>query len=84
LLKEYSAAAKQALLPYGIQVRKAVNGRDNGDLFWLPDRPIEQTPILFGGRTRTYSSILKDWLMAVCISATLTTKIQNAQFGSRF
>jgi len=32
----------------------------------LPDRPIEQTPILFGGAQGTYSSILKDWLMAVC------------------
>ncbi len=60
LLKEYSTAAKQALLPYGIQFRKAINGKDNGDLFWLPNRPIEQTPILFGrGVQGTYSSILK-------------------------
>jgi len=38
---ERNTVAKQALLPYGIQVRKAV-GRDNG-FVWLPDRPIEQT-----------------------------------------
>ena len=60
LLKEYSAAAKQTLHPYGIQFLKAINGRDHSDLFWLPDCPIEQTPILFGKNVRgTYSSILK-------------------------
>ncbi len=60
LLKEYSNVAKQALIPYGIQFCKAINGRDNSDLFWLPDRPIEQTPILFGrGVQGIYSSILK-------------------------
>jgi hypothetical protein len=56
LLKEYSAAAKQALHPYGIQLLKAINGKDNGALFWLPDRPLEQTPILFGRQIKgTYS-----------------------------
>ncbi|MCU0549134.1 MAG: hypothetical protein MUC48_07280 [Leptolyngbya sp. Prado105] len=60
LLKEYSTAAKQALPPYGIQFLKALNGKENSDLFWLPDRQIEQTPILFGkGVQETYSSILK-------------------------
>ena len=60
LLKEYSAAAKQALRPYGIQFLKAINGRDNGDLFWLPDHPIEQTPILFGqGVKGFYNDILQ-------------------------
>lgn len=60
LLKEYSAAAKQALLPYGIQFCKAINGKDNSDLFWLPVQPIEQTSILFGKGVRgTYNSILK-------------------------
>lgn len=60
LLQEYGAAAKQALLPYRIQFRKAINGRDNSNLFWLPAQSIEQTPILFGQGVRgTYSSILK-------------------------
>lgn len=59
LLKEYGAAAKQALLPYKIQFRKAINGRDNSNLFWLPAQSIEQTPILFGQGIRgTYGSIL--------------------------
>jgi hypothetical protein len=60
LLKEYSVITKQALHSYNIQLLKAINGRDNGDLFWLPDRSIEQTPILFGQNVRgTYNSILK-------------------------
>jgi hypothetical protein len=63
LLKEYSAAAKQALHPYGIDFLKAINGRDHSDLFWLPDLPIEQTPIRFGKNVRgTYSSILRGLL----------------------
>jgi hypothetical protein len=60
LLKEYSAAAKAALYSYGIQFLKAINGRDNGGLFWLPEHPIEQTPIQFGNAvTGLYSGILR-------------------------
>lgn len=59
LLKEYSAVAKEALQHYGIQFLKAINGRDNEDLFWLPERPIEQTPIQFGqGVIGLYNGIL--------------------------
>ncbi len=60
LLQEYSAIARQVLLPYGIEFHKAINGKDHSRLFWLPDCPIEQTPILFGNNVKvTYSSILK-------------------------
>ncbi|MFQ3638233.1 MAG: Piwi domain-containing protein [Cyanobacteriota bacterium] len=60
LLKEYSTSAKAALRPYGIQFLKAINGRDNGDLFWLPEHPIDQTPIQFGqGVTGLYNGILR-------------------------
>jgi hypothetical protein len=60
LLKKYSAAAKQTLLPYGIDLIRSLNSKDNGSMFWLPDRPIEYTPILFGNNVRQpYSSILK-------------------------
>lgn len=60
LLREYSAAAKEALRPYGIQFLKAINGIANADLFWLPEHPIEQTPIQFGqGVTGLYNGILR-------------------------
>lgn len=59
LLQGYRAAAAQALKPYGIQLLNAVNGLEHPSLFWLPDQPINQTPILFGQKIRgTYSSIL--------------------------
>jgi Piwi domain len=60
LLKEYYDAAKQALIPYGIHLKKAINGQEHNDLFWLPDFSIEQTLLLFGnGVQQPYNSILK-------------------------
>lgn len=48
LLTKYKEEASQALSAFGLQLESSVNSRTSQALFWSPQTPINQTPILFG------------------------------------
>lgn len=48
LLARYKEEASQALAIFGFQLRSSINSRNYSSLFWYPQTPIDQTPLLFG------------------------------------
>ena len=59
-IKRYRGEASPALEVFGLQLRKPLNGLYDIDLFWLPSKSIETTPLLFGNNVvSTSNQILK-------------------------
>lgn len=60
LLQQYREEATQALMRYGINLKKpAICSTSHPNLFWYPTTPIEQTQLLFGkGVKQTSTNIL--------------------------
>ncbi len=50
LLATYKEEAEKALNNYGFELELSINSRDYPELFWQPQVPIENTPLLFGNR----------------------------------
>ena len=48
LLARYKEEASQALATFGFQLGSSINSRSYSSLFWYPQTPIDQTPLLFG------------------------------------
>ncbi len=48
LLVDYKKEANQALGAYGFELGLSINSVQNPELFWQPQVPIEDTPLLFG------------------------------------
>lgn len=48
LLSKYKEEASQTLETFGFKLERSLNSVDYGSLFWYPQTPIDQTPLLFG------------------------------------
>ena len=48
LLQRYRDEASETLSTFGFQIERSINSRDYRELFWTPETPVSQTPILFG------------------------------------
>jgi len=60
LLARYKHEASQALSTFGFQLGNSINSRNYASLFWFPETPIDQTPLLFGnGNIGRQGQILK-------------------------
>ncbi|MBH8552364.1 stem cell self-renewal protein Piwi [Nostocaceae cyanobacterium CENA357] len=56
LLASYKKIAADALNTYGIQLERSINSIQYPTLFWKPEFPIEETPLLFGNNFITKRS----------------------------
>lgn len=48
LLTTYKAEAAKTLATFGFELGSSINSRNYKSLFWYPQSPIDQTPLLFG------------------------------------
>jgi len=60
LLSEYKEEAFRTLEAFGFKLERSLNSVTYGSLFWYPQTPIDQTPLLFGnGYISVQEKILK-------------------------
>jgi hypothetical protein len=48
LLSQYKTTAKNALKAYGFEIERSINRIEHPSLFWEPEKPLEETTLLFG------------------------------------